>query len=518
LSEQAAHAGPAPLTGVALLVTAMALALGTFMQVLDNTVAIVSVPTIAGDLGASTDQGAWVITSFAVSNGISVPLTGWLMVRYGVVRTFVAAVALFTLASLLCGIAWNLPALIVFRVLQGAVSGPMVPGSQALLISIFPPERRGTGLAISSMTTLAAPIFGPALGGYISDNIGWPWIFLINLPVGILCALVSWRNLRTRETPTLKLPVDTVGFALLVFWVGAFQILMDTGKDADWFASPTIVVLTVVAVISFIAWLIWELTEKNPIVDLSLFRSRNFLIGSIAMCVGYGAYFGNNLLLPLWLQTHMNYLATWAGLVAAPAGVLAVVTTPLAARLSNFFDSRLLASFSLAMFGVSFWLRSGYTPDASFSALAAPMIVQGAGLSIFFMSLMTISLGEVPAKQLPQATGLSNFTRLICAAFAVSMTTTIWDRAASVHRTRLAETMSPASPAWHGAMHAITHLGFSPGQALGLINRQVDDQASLLGALDFFRGSAWIVFLLVPLVWAAKAPVRHAHAPMAAAD
>src|SRR6201986_3990372 len=265
-----------PLVGSQLAITSIALALGTFMQVLDSSIANVSLPTIAGNLGASTDQGTWVITSFAVANGVAVPLTGWLMQRYGVVRVFVFAVLGFTLASFLCGIAWSLPSLIAFRILQGAVSGPMIPGSQALLISIFPPEKRGTALGIWSITTLVAPILGPILGGYISDNIHWSWIFLINVPVGLIAAFLCWTNLSNRETPTRQLPIDTVGLGLLVIWVGSLQIMLDTGKDADWFSSPTIVIEAVIAVIGFAAWIIWETPETHPFGDLSLFRNRNF--------------------------------------------------------------------------------------------------------------------------------------------------------------------------------------------------------------------------------------------------
>src|SRR4051812_31650686 len=255
---------PPPMTGALLAITSIALALGTFMQVLDSTIANVSIPTIAGNLGVSTSQGTWVITSFAVANGVSVPLTGWLMMRYGVVKTFVGSVLLFTAASFLCGISWNLPSLIIFRVLQGAVSGPMIPGSQALLLMIFPNSKRGTALAIWSMTTLVAPICGPILGGYISDNWSWPWIFLINVPIGLIVSLVGWRGLAARETSTRKMPVDRIGFMLLVLWVGALQVVLDTGKDADWFSSPAIVVECAIAAVGFVAWLIWELNEKHP--------------------------------------------------------------------------------------------------------------------------------------------------------------------------------------------------------------------------------------------------------------
>ena len=334
----------APLAGSAKAITALALALGTFMQVLDTTIANVSIPTISGDLGVSADQGTWVITSFAVANGVSVPLTGWLMQRYGVVRTFVFSVLMFTIASFLCGIAWSLPSLIAFRVLQGAVSGPMIPGSQALLMSLFPPEKKGTALAIWSMTTLVAPIAGPILGGYISDNYPWPWIFFINLPVGLFCAFICWRFLRTRETPTRKLAIDKVGLILLFVWVGALQIMLDKGKDLDWFESTPIVILAIATAIGFVAWLIWELNEKQPIVDLSLFKSRSFALGTLAVCLGYAVFFGNVVLMPLWLQTQLNYTATWAGLVAAPSGVVAVLISPLIGRFMGRYDARWFAS------------------------------------------------------------------------------------------------------------------------------------------------------------------------------
>jgi DHA2 family multidrug resistance protein len=214
-------------------VTLLALALATFMQVLDTTIANVSIPTIAGNLGVSSDQGTWIITSFAVANGVSVPLTGWLMRRFGIVRTFVTSVVLFTAASFLCGISTNMTELIFFRVVQGAVSGPIIPGSQALLLTLFPESRKGTALAIWSMTTLVAPICGPILGGYISDNYAWGWIFLINIPVGIFSAFVSWRSLKTAESPTQKIKIDGVGLALLVVWVGSLQVMLDQGKDLD---------------------------------------------------------------------------------------------------------------------------------------------------------------------------------------------------------------------------------------------------------------------------------------------
>jgi DHA2 family multidrug resistance protein len=509
MADAAPQAGPPPMIGMALAITSIALALGTFMQVLDGTIANVSVPTIAGNLGVSSSQGTWVITSFAVANGVSVPLTGWLMGRYGVVKTFVASVALFTVASFLCGISWNLPSLIIFRILQGAVSGPMIPGSQALLIMIFPHNKRGTALAIWSMTTLVAPICGPILGGYISDNYSWPWIFLINVPVGILCAVVCSRAMAGRETATRKVPIDTVGFMLLLVWVGALQVMLDTGKDADWFSSPAIVVELIVAIVGLVAWVIWELYEKHPIVDLSLFKSRNFVLATIAFCLGYAVFFGNNLLLPLWLQTRMGYIATWAGLVAAPSGVVAVLLTPLAARFMNKMDARWAASISLLAFGVSYFMRSGYTPDASFGSLVIPMMVQGIAMSTFFISMVTLSLNGIPQAQTPSASGLSNFTRITAGSFAASLATTIWDRSESLHQTRLSEGMASSNPAFALTLQKLQAAGMSGQQALGSITNQVVNQAYTVAALDFFRVSAWLVLAMIPLVWLTRKAIAN---------
>jgi len=490
--------------GAALALTSVALALGTFMQVLDTTIANVSVPTIAGNLGVSSDQGTWVITSFAVSNGIAVPLTGWVMRRYGAVRTFVVSVLLFTLASLLCGIAWNLSSLVFFRVLQGAASGPMIPGSQALLLAIFPPAKRGTALAIWSMTTLVAPICGPILGGYISDNYSWSWIFFINIPVGLLCAFICWRSLGARETETQKLPIDSIGLALLVVWVGALQVMLDTGKDADWFASTQIVVLTLVAAIGCVAWIIWEITEKHPIVDLSLFANRNFALGVLASALAYAVFFGNVVILPLWLQQQIGYTATWAGLVAAPSGVVAVILTPLAARIMSRVDARWSASFSLIMFSLSYFMRAGLTSDASFGAFVMPLLVQGIAMSFFFVALLTIALNGIDPQRIPAASGLYNFIRITAGGFATSLTTTLWDRREALHQSRLAEASSIYDPTMQNALSSLHAMGIPDAQALGILTRNLVGQAYLLASDDYFWLSGWLVLLLVGLIWFAR--------------
>ena len=508
-------ADQAPLRGAALGVVAVALALGTFMQVLDGTIANVSLTTIAGNLGVSADNSTWVITAFAVANGVTVPLTGWLMRRFGLVRTYVAAVLLFTASSFLCGIAWSLPSLIIFRLLQGAVSGPMIPGSQALLLAVFPAEKRATALGVWSMTMLVGPIAGPILGGYISDNYHWGWIFLINVPVGLLSAFVAWTALRDRDAPGQKIALDKVGVALLVFWVGALQVVLDLGKNADWFHSPMIVVLSLMAAIGCLAWLLWELTDGNPVVDLRLFRNRNFALGTVALGLGYAALFANNLLLPLWLQREQGYTATWAGLVSAPSGVVAVLMTPLLARFSHRLDARWLATLSFAAFGVSYSMRAGFAADTDFRHFVLPMLAQGVAMSCFFMAMLTISLDGIEAGKVPSATGISNFVRITAGSFAASLITTAWDRREALHQSRLAEVGTQFSLPYHSAITQMGGLGFHPQHAVGALSGELVRQAYLLATTDMFWLSGVACFAMVAFVWLARKPAPH-EGPIAA--
>lgn len=506
-----APAAAMPGLGDSRSLIATALALGTFMQVLDTTIANVSIPTIAGNLGVSSDQGTWIITSFAVANGVSVPLTGWLMERFGVVRVFVASVVLFTIASFLCGAAWSLSSLVFFRVLQGLVSGPMVPGSQTLLLMIFPPQRAGAALAIWSMTTLIAPIAGPILGGHISDNYTWPWIFFINLPVGAFCAFICWQGLKHRETTTRKLDVDIVGLSLLVMWVGALQLMLDTGKDRDWFASPLIRIEAVIALVGFIAFIIWELGEKHPIVDLSLLRRRNFLAGSVVFCLGFAVFFGSVLLQPLWMQYWLGYTATWAGLVIAPSGLVALLVSPLVGKYVGRIDARLFASIALAAFSVSYFMRAGYTADASFAAYVLPLLVQGIGMATFFIAMFSIMLDGIPPERLPAASGLANFMRITAGAFAASIATTFWDRHAAFHQSRLAEAGSMFDIPLRQALDTLHALGLDHLQALEVMTRTLAGQAYLKSFLDFFWIGGWLSAVLIAFVWATRRPRQVAH-------
>jgi len=497
----APRAEPAPLQGATLALGTVALSLATFMNVLDSSIANVSLPAIAGDLGVSATQGTWVITSFGVANAISVPLTGWLSQRFGAVRLFTASVLLFVLASWLCGFAGSLETLIAFRVLQGLVAGPMIPLSQALLLASYPKSKAGTALAMWAMTTLVAPVMGPLLGGWITDNMSWPWIFYINVPVGLAAAAIAWSIYRTRETPTRKLPIDALGLGLLVLWVGALQVMFDKGKELDWFASPLIVTLAVVAAVSFAFFLAWELTERHPVVDLRLFARRNFALGSLTLAVGYGLFFGNVVLLPLWLQQYMGYTATAAGLALAPVGLLAILLSPLVGKNVGRMDARLLATVAFVGFAGVLWLRSEFTPQSDLATILVPTVLQGAAMAFFFVPLNSIVLSGLGPERIAAASGLSNFARITAGAFGTSISTTLWDNRATLHHAHFVEGLSAGEPNLGDALGRLADAGLGPDQALAQLNRLVDQQAFTRAADDIFLGSAVLFVSLIALLW-----------------
>lgn len=498
------HAPLPPLAGGQLILGTIAVSLAVFMNVLDTSIANVAIPTISGDLGVSSDQGTWVITSFAVANAISVPLTGWLTDRIGQVRLFLASIILFVISSWMCGLAPTLPFLLASRVLQGAVAGPMIPLSQALLLSSYPRAKAPMALALWSMTTLIAPVAGPILGGWISDNYSWPWIFYVNIPVGIAAAAVTWMIYRSRESAVRRAPIDGVGLALLVIWVGSLQIMLDKGKDLDWFASTTIIVLALTALIAFAFFVVWELTAEHPVVDLSLFRMRNFSGGTIALSVGYGLYFGNLVLLPLWLQTQIGYTATDAGLVMAPVGFFAILLSPLTGKFLSRTDPRYIATAAFLTFALCFWMRSRYTTGVDEWSLMAPTFVQGIAMAGFFIPLVSITLSGLPGHRIPAASGLSNFVRIMCGGIGTSIFQTAWDHRNNFHHAQLVEQANPYNPTFNQAVTQMGQLGFTRDQAHGLINNMATQQAAQLGVNDLFYISAAIFVLLIALIWITK--------------
>jgi MFS transporter, DHA2 family, multidrug resistance protein len=496
-----AAAAPPPLRGMELVAGTIALSTATFMVVLDTSIANVSIPAISGDLGVSSSQGTWVITSFAVANAIAVPLTGWLTQRFGAVRLFTTATLLFVIASWLCGLAPNLESLILFRILQGLCAGPLIPLSQSLLLSSYPRTKAGMALAMWSMTTLVAPVAGPLLGGWISDDFSWSWIFFINIPVGIISTYATWVIYRTRESATRKLPIDAIGLGLLVVWIAALQIMLDKGKELDWFNSTQIVVLAVVAVIGFVLFLIWELTDKHPVVDLRLFSGRNFTTGTVTMSVAYGVFFGNLVLLPLWLQTQMGYTATDAGFVLAPVGFLAILLSPVVGRALAKVDPRPIATFAFFVFALVSFMRARFNVQVDMATLMVPTVLQGAAMACFFIPLISITLSGLPPEKIPSASGLTNFVRITAGAFGTSIATTLWEDRATMHHAHLTESINVGNLAATQSLNQLQGSGLDATQSLSTIDRLISAQAYVLSADDIFYASAVIFLILIPLVW-----------------
>ncbi|MFZ6759329.1 DHA2 family efflux MFS transporter permease subunit [Undibacterium sp. Ji50W] len=493
-----------PLKGAQLAMGTLALSLAVFMNVLDSSIANVSIPAISGNLGVSPQQGTWVITSFAVANAISVPLTGWLTTHFGQVRLFLSSILLFVISSWLCGMAPNIEMLIAARILQGAVAGPMIPLSQALLLGSYPPAKSSMALALWGMTTLVAPIMGPLLGGWISDNYTWPWIFYINIPVGLFTAWATWSIYRKRESQIKSLPIDKVGLFLLVIWVGALQLMLDKGKELDWFNSGEIILLTVIAAIGLIYFVIWELGQDHPVVDLSLFKGRNFSAGVIAISIGYGLFFGSLVIMPLWLQTQLSYTATEAGKVMAPVGVFAILLSPIIGKILPKVDARKIASLAFLGFALVFFLRSGFNTDVDTYTLLIPTLIQGAAMSMFFIPLTSIILSGQPPDKIPAASGLSNFVRIMCGGMGASIMTTIWDSRSTLHHAQMTELTGSSYPTFVQSMQNLMQQGIPEQGAYAIIDRSISVQASTMAATDIFWMSAYMFIGLIGLVWLTK--------------
>ncbi len=492
-----------PLHGPMLLVGAIVLALANFLAVLNMTIANVTVPNMAGALGAGTSQGTRVITAYAVAEAITVPLTGWLAARFGAVRVFSLSVVAFGISSLLCGLSTSFDMLLAMRVLQGMAGGPLLALSQTLLLRIFPKEQSMQAMGLWAMTTLLAPVVGPVLGGWLTDNYSWPWVFFVNVPLALAFGAVAWTLLKRYEEPLLKLPVDKIGFLLLVIWVAALQIMLDEGKDLDWFASDKIIVLAIVALVGFVAFLIWELTEKNPIVDLRVFRHRGFSASMFVLTLAFGAFFAANVLTPLWLQYNMGYTTTWAGLAVAWGGLLSVVFSPIAANLSNRVDARRLIFFGTFWLGAITLWRAGATSGMDYWAIVVPLFFMGVGMPMFYVPLTGLAMGSVDERETASAAGLMNFVRTIAGAFGTSLVTTAWqDRSYTAHD-QLAGIVDPTGDAVALAANipdTVAQVGRE------VLNRMVTGESLLLATNDLMVAIAVIFFISsVAIVLAPKA-------------
>ncbi|MDE1885965.1 MAG: DHA2 family efflux MFS transporter permease subunit [Xanthomonadaceae bacterium] len=495
-----------PLQGAPLALLTIAIGFATFMEVLDITIVNVSVPHIAGSLGVSPQEGTWAISSYSLASAIMQPLSGWIGKRFGEVRAFCLSGILFVLMSMFCGVAQSMPMLVVGRLLQGAGSGPMVALSLSLLLNNYPDAKKGLALALWAMTVVVAPIFGPILGGWLTDNYSWPWIFFINAPVGILAVVITWTLLRNRESEIVKAPIDSVGLALLVIGVGCLQFMLDNGNDKDWFASPLILTLGLIALVCLVFLVAWELTDKHPVVDLHLFASRNFTIGVLALSLGYFAFFGINVVFPLWLQVDLNYTATWAGLAAAPVGILAFLMSPVIGKNIQKLELRSVVTFSFIVFGaMSLWFAS-FPSNASFWQFVLPRFLMGIAIPCFFIPLNQVILSGLKPEQLASASGLSNFFRTIAGSIATAVSVTTWQHRGDFHHALLAEHLNAASPATQSYIGHLQALGANGARAWSIVDGVVTRESLTMAVNDVFLLCAVLFFAMIPIVWIAKPP------------
>ncbi|HET9628505.1 MAG TPA: DHA2 family efflux MFS transporter permease subunit [Novosphingobium sp.] len=475
-------------------IAAVGLALTNFLVILDTTITNVSVPHIAGGLAISPAQGTWTITSYAVAEAITVPLSGWLAGRFGTLRTAIGALLGFGLFSVLCGMARTIEVLVLMRVLQGLCGGPLMPMTQTMLLRVFPREKMGIANALWAATAVSAPIFGPLAGGLIADNLNWSWIFYINLPMVGLTYLIITSTMRAFETPTRYERIDLIGMALLIAFAGSLQLVLDLGREHDWFASGMIVSFAAVAVIGFLAFVVWELTDGHPAVDLTVLRHRSLAVAMPVMAVSYSALFGMLVLVPLWLQSVQGYTAEAAGQVMAMQGFLGVLFAPIAAAMIQRIDIRFVITLGMLIAILSTLMRAGWTTDAGFWSFAASQLVQGASIPLIFIGVMTIAMIDVPPDEVANAAGLLSFVRTVSGAAGAAVATSAWESSTRVSRSELVGTLHDVGQA--GAQVPL------PGDArLGLIEGLVDSQAATLASAAVY---GWMILAMavgIGLVW-----------------
>ena len=497
-------------------IIAMTVMLATFMEVLDTSVANVALPHIAGNLSAGLDEATWVLTSYLVSNAIILPMGGWFSMLFGRKRFYMLCVALFTVASLLCGLAPTLGALIFFRVLQGLGGGALQPMSQAILVESFPREKHGMAMAVYGMGVVVAPIIGPTLGGWLTDDYSWRWIFLINLPVGILSLLLTgWL---VHDPPYLvrrsmrDLKIDYTGFGLLALGLGALEVVLDEGQREDWLSSHFIVTFGIIMVVCLVAVLFWELRHPHPIIDFRILKERNFMLATASMLVLGFVLYGSTALLPMLLQTLLGYTAMLSGMVLSPGGMAVIVCMPLVGMLLRHCQPRWLVMFGVLVCSSGMFLMSRFTLDIDFTTAVRSRVVQSLGMAFLFVPISTVAFSRISRERTNYATGLFNLARNIGGSSGIAVVTTILARRAQYHQSVLVSHLTPFDrnyrEALSGAAAMLQVRGASAPdaarQAHGLLYGNMLRQSSMLAFSDAFWVMAVLFLAVVPLMFFMK--------------
>ena len=499
-------------------IIAVAVTLATFMEVLDTSIANVALPHIAGSLSAGQDESTWVLTSYLVSNAIVLPLSGWLSSIVGRKRFYMGCVALFTISSALCGFALNLPMLIVFRILQGAGGGGLQPSEQAILADTFPPAKRGMAFAVYGVAVVMAPAIGPTLGGWITDNFSWRWIFFVNIPVGILSLLLTSRLIQ--DPPYFKrrklgeTRIDYTGLGFVALGLGTLQVVLDKGQRDDWFESPFILWLTVISVASLIFVVFWEWYQKDPIIDLHLFKEGTFATANFLMFMLGFALLGSTLLLPLFMQTLLGYTAERSGMALSPGGFTIMVIMPIVGFLLSRYSPRYLMMFGMTVLSLSLFHMTTFDLNVDFHTVMMARVYQAAGLAFLFVPINTAAYAFLPRDKNNAASGLMNLARNVGGSVGISFVTTLLARRAQFHQVRLVENLSAANPQFQSTLRGMTGTfsggGAGPGtaqqHAYAMIQSNVIRQSTMLAYVDIFWLLGVVIFCLIPCVFLIRKP------------
>jgi len=503
---------------------ALAVIVPTFMEVLDTSIASVALPHIAGSVSATIDEATWVLTSYLVANAIVLPASGWLALRFGRRNLLLFCIVVFTIASFLCGAANSLGLILLARVVQGAGGGALQPLSQAILLESFPPAKRGAAMAIFALGVVVAPVLGPTLGGYLTDEYSWRWAFYINIPIGVLALFMVSRFVEDPPYISSAKPgrFDAIGLGLLVIWLGAAQIVLDKGQEADWFGAVWIRWTTALIAAGFIAFVVHQLHDKKPITNLRVFQNRNFALGCVVMTLFGGVIYGIVAILPLFYQTVMGYSARAAGLAVSPRGIGAVCIMPIVAVLTSRLDSRWLISVGFLGFAGSAYWMSQLTLDISQWSLLVPIILSGASAGLVFVPLATVSMGTLRNEMIGNASGLYNLLRNVGGSIGISLVNTMVSRRQQMHRAELSRYISNGSVLgsafnnFQAAMRPYSDPQIATARAYAMIDRGLNQQAVIYSYVDDLRYIAAVCLLCIPVVLLLR-KVRARKAPAAAA-
>jgi MFS transporter, DHA2 family, multidrug resistance protein len=494
-------------------IVALAVILPAFMEVIDTSIAAVCLPYIAGSLSASTDEATWVLTFYLLSNAVVLPASAWFSLRFGRKRFLMASILIFTVSSFACGAATSLLAIILARLVQGAGGGALQPLSQSIITESFPPEKRGMAMGLFGLGVVVAPVLGPTLGGWLTDNYSWRWAFYINIPVG---ALAMFLVARFVEDPPYIVnakagKLDKIGFGLLALWLGAMQLILDRGQEDDWFGAVWVRWAFVIMVAGFVAFIISQLTIPKPLTDLRIFKNRNFAIGCVLIFLFGGCIYGAVTVLPLFFQNMLSYSATAAGFAVAPRGIGAILAMPLVGFLVAKVDTRILVSFGFGVFGLCSLTWGNLTTDISPTSLNWPIIISGFSLGFVFVPLSTVSLGGLRPDQVGNGSGLFNLLRNVGGSVGISLVNTILARHEQLHRTELSRHLATSSYGLQQRIAQLTHVltgAYGPAEAshrvYGLLEGTLARQAMLWSYVDDLRYMAFACFACVPLVWTLK--------------